>query len=358
VTGSSTVENISPGLRVEVGEIDRKLGELWSASEAGKVRASLINLVIYSEGKDAIAINTPLLAGLAADHAFRALLVQADPSANEAKIEAWITAHCHLRESGGQKEICSEQITFRLNGPAAGRLPSIVFSHLDSDLPLCLWWQGSLHANPEPELWARVDRVIVDSQSWSDPADQFAILQEIESIGRGRCAVCDLTWTRSFHLRYAIAQIFDHPAARERLSRMRHVEIRHGAGHRVTALELLGWIASRLGWQLEKNSDAMIFRQAGGENVQCTLHDGSPGGSCIGDVRFDLGEAMARVERSSDGDFYLADFTLKGHPPIAQMLPAGRERTEDILLSELGRVGRHPLFWPAIRSIAPLLRAG
>jgi len=358
VTVSSTVENISPGLRVEVGEIGRKLGELWSASEAGKVRASLINLVIYSENKDAIVLNTPLLAGLAAEHAFRALLVQADPSANEAKIEAWITAHCHLRESGGQKEICSEQITFRLNGPAAGRLPSIVFSHLDSDLPLCLWWQGSLHANPEPELWARVDRVIVDSQSWSDPAGQFAILQEIESIGRGHCAVCDLTWTRSFHLRYAIAQIFDHPAARERLAQMKNIEIRHGAGDRITALELLGWIASRLNWQLQTISDPIVFRQKDGETVQCTLHDSSRHESCIEHVRFDLGNATARVEKSDGGDFYLADFTLRGHAPIAQMLPAGRERTEDILLSELGRVGRHPLFWPAIRSIEPLLHAG
>jgi len=358
VTVSSTVENISPGLRVEVGEIDRKLGELWSASEAGKVRASLINLVIYSESKDAIAINTPLLAGLAADHAFRALLVQADPSANETKIEAWITAHCHLREAGGQKEICSEQITFRLNGPAAGRLPSIVFSHLDSDLPLCLWWQGPLHPNPAPDLWAQVDRIIVDSHSWPDPASQFSTLQEIESIGRGRCSVCDLTWTRAFHLRYAIAQIFDHAAAREHLSRIRHVEIRYGAGHRITALELLGWMASRLGWQLVTISDQPVFRQPDGQEVRCTLHDGLSGESCVGDVRFDLGDAKARVERSRSGDFYLAEFTLQGHAPIAQMLPAGRERTEDILLSELGRVGRHPLFWPAIRSIEPLLHGG
>jgi hypothetical protein len=37
------------------------------------------------------------------------------------------------------------------------------------------------------------------------------------------------------------------------------------------------------------------------------------------------------------------------------MLPAGREKTSDILLSELSRISRHPLFWPSIRAIEPLL---
>jgi hypothetical protein len=37
------------------------------------------------------------------------------------------------------------------------------------------------------------------------------------------------------------------------------------------------------------------------------------------------------------------------------MLPAGREKIADILLSELARVGRHPLFWPALKAIEPLL---
>jgi hypothetical protein len=37
------------------------------------------------------------------------------------------------------------------------------------------------------------------------------------------------------------------------------------------------------------------------------------------------------------------------------MLPAGREKTSDILLSELSRISRHPLFWPSIRAVEPLL---
>jgi hypothetical protein len=62
---------VSPGLAVEVGDIDRQLGLLWEQSDAGKVRASLVNLVIYSEAPDAMAANTPLLSEIAADHAIQ-----------------------------------------------------------------------------------------------------------------------------------------------------------------------------------------------------------------------------------------------------------------------------------------------
>lgn len=350
----TTAPSISPGLPVDVADIERQLGLLWEQSEAGKVRASLVNLVIYSESPDAIATNTPLLSAIAADHAFRALLVQGQPHAEHPGVHAWITAHCHLREAG-RKEICSEQITLQLDGPAAGRLPSIVFSHLDTDLPLYLWWQGDLHAEPEPQLWTWVDRLIIDSNSWTDPSAQFAVLREIQALGRRRCAVCDLNWTRLFNLRYAVAQIFDLHAARERLPRTETVHIEHSAGFRLTALELLGWLASRLGWVLEGGGDRTVFRRPDGGAVKFQLGETSDANACIGAVSLAFPDAEATVRRETAGDFYLAEFHSSGGESFAQLLPAGRERTPDILLSELSRVSRHPLFWPAIRAIEPLL---
>lgn len=345
---------ISPGLAVEVGDIDRQLGRLWEQSDAGKVRASLVNLVIYSEAPDAIAANTPLLAAIAADHAFRALLVQGNPGAANSAVRAWITAHCHLREAG-KKEICSEQITFQLDGPAAGRLPSIVFSHLDTDLPLYLWWQGDLHPHPDPQLWRWVDRLIVDSNSWTDPATQFHILQEIQSLGRARSALCDLNWTRLFHLRYAIAQIFDLPAARERIERIEDIEICHAPGHRLTALQLLGWMASRLGWRLDHGESAPVFCRRDGGSVGFRLLADNDSCACVASVRIACADATATVVREEKADYYLTGFSAPGLAPFAQLLPAGREKTSDILLSELSRISRHPLFWPAIRAIEPLL---
>lgn len=345
---------ISPGLPVEVGEIERQLGLLWEQADAGKVRASLVNLVIYSEMPGAIAQNTPLLASIAGNHAFRALLVQANPAAAQSGVQAWITAHCHLREAG-KKEICSEQITFQLDGSAAGRLPSIVFSHLDSDLPLYLWWQGELPAEPDTQLWTWVDRLIVDSLSWSDPCAQFRRLGEVEQLGRRRFAICDLTWTRIFNLRYAIAQIFDLPAARERLGSFRSIEICHAPGHRITALQLLGWIASRLGWRLDTNAHAAVFHRPDNGTVNFVLHEKSCDETCIANVRMEFAEGRADVTFQDNSEFYLVEFTAPGAPSCSQLLPAGRDKTSDILLSELSRASRHPLYWPAIRAIEPLL---
>lgn len=350
----NTTPTFSPGLPVEIGEIERQLGLLWEQSDAGKVRASLVNLVIYSEAPDAIAANTPLLAAIASDHAFRALLVQADPQARQSAVHAWITAHCHLRDAG-QKEICSEQITFQLDGPAAARLPSIVFSHLDTDLPLYLWWQGNLHTELEPQLWRWVDRLIVDSNTWTNPAVQFPVLQEIEALGRGRSAICDLTWARLFHLRYAVAQIFDLPAARERLPRTDAVHIDHAPGRRLTALQLLGWIASRLGWYLDHESGQTVFQRPDGGCVTFVLNEKADTTSCVSTIRLVFPDARATVQRETTADFYLAEFHGPGSESHAQLLPAGREKTSDTLLSELSRDSRHPLFWPAIRAIEPLL---
>ncbi len=350
-----TSPTISPGLPVKVGEIEQQLGRLWEQSDAGKARASLVNLVIYSEAEDAIAANTPLLSTIAADHAFRALLVEGNPKAEKSSVEAWITAHCHLRETG-QKEICSEQVTFRLDGSAAGQLPSIVFSHLDSDLPLYLWWQGALQQDPQEQLWTRVDRLIIDSSCWSQPASQFKLLEEIGVLARGRCAVCDLTWTRLFHLRYAAAQIFDISAARKRLTQLENIVIHHSKGHWVTALVFLGWMASRLGWKLDLRADQEpILRRPDGGAAHFKLVEDAATKNCLTSVAFHFGDAKATVHRQGDEEFYLIDFTSPETPPFSQMLPAGREKSADTLLSELSRGSRHPLFWPAIKAIQPLL---
>ncbi len=238
----------------------------------------------------------------------------------------------------------------------AGRLHSIVFSHLDTDLPLYLWWQGDLHAEPDPQLWRWVDRLIIDSNSWTDPAAQFRILQEIQSLTRPRSALCDLNWTRLFNLRYAVAQIFDLPAALQRLDRIENVTISHAPGYRLTALQLLGWLASRLGWRLDHGDQAPVFRRRDGGHAAFLLQEEANAPACVSSVRIALGDASASVRREQATDYYLAEFTAPGQPAFAQMLPAGRDKTSDILLSELSRISRHPLFWPAIRAIEPLLR--
>jgi glucose-6-phosphate dehydrogenase assembly protein OpcA len=151
-TPVSSEASIEPGLPVEIGRIDKELGKLWESSGDTKTRASLINLVVYTENESTLSADNEVLAAVAGRHPCRAILILGNPSAPTAQAKAWITAHCHLLGKD-TRQICSEQITFRLDGDAANALPNIVFSHLDSDLPLCLWWKADFPEPLDEKLW-------------------------------------------------------------------------------------------------------------------------------------------------------------------------------------------------------------
>src|ERR1017187_10953714 len=120
----ATAENYSPGLSVEVAKIDKELKKLWAQNEGALTRASLINLAVYSEAPGSLEKNTQLISKIARDHACRAIVIGADRNAIENRVEAWIRAHCHVSRAG-TKQICSEQLSFLLEGPCANLLPSI-----------------------------------------------------------------------------------------------------------------------------------------------------------------------------------------------------------------------------------------
>src|SRR5438874_10565309 len=136
----ATIETFSLGQSVEIGKIGQELKKLWQEGESAMTRASLINLAVYSEKSGSLEKNTQLIARITENHACRALVIGANRNSKEDRVEAWINAHCHITRAGS-KQICSEQLSFSLEGPCVKLLPSIVFSHLDSDLPLYLWWQ-------------------------------------------------------------------------------------------------------------------------------------------------------------------------------------------------------------------------
>src|SRR6266403_6132874 len=130
----AATETYSLGIPVDVGKIDQELKKLWRESEGAATRASLMNLAVYSEEPGSLNNNTQLMARITEDHACRAIVVEADCNATDDRVDAWISAHCHVSHAGN-KQICSEQISFLLKGGCTTQLPSIILSNLDSDLP-------------------------------------------------------------------------------------------------------------------------------------------------------------------------------------------------------------------------------
>src|SRR6266403_5422062 len=241
-------ENYSLGQPVEIGKIHKELKKLWQERENAMTRASLINLALYSEKPGSLEKNTQLIARIAENHACRALVIGANRNSKENRVEAWVNAHCHVSRAGN-KQICSEQLSFSLEGPCVKLLPSIVFSHLDSDLPLYLWWQDDFPEPMDPQLWAWVNRLIFDSRTWKNFGKQMRLVETAEQEAKQRIVLCDLNWTRLDKVRYAIAQFFDHPASHHHFNEMENVTVNFAPGYKSTAILLIGWLAAQLKWK-------------------------------------------------------------------------------------------------------------
>ena len=101
----------------------------------------------------------------------------------------------------------------------------------------------------DPQLWAWVDRVIYDSQTWRNFCEQMELVEPPQEEARQRIVLCDLNWMRLVHLRIALAQFFDHPVTHHHLEEINALEIEHAPGFRSTALLLVGWLAAQLEWE-------------------------------------------------------------------------------------------------------------
>ena len=351
---ATTVEpQMSAGMPVEIGKIDRELKKLWDQSGGAMTRASLINLAVYSEAPGSLAKNTELISRITENHACRAIVIGANPAAKENRAEAWISAHCHVSRAGS-KQICSEQLSFLIEGASTALLANVVFSQLDSDLPLYLWWQGELHDPMDPQLWAWVDRLIYDSQTWSNFGPQMQRIETAQAEAKQRVVLCDLNWTRIVHLRLALAQFFDCPGSDRQLSAIDAVEVDFAPGFRSTAVLLVGWFAAQLGWETKgAEGEALVFNNSAGKRVEAKLREKS--GEAINRYVVRSGQTEFAVSHSAGSDLLEVDVTVDEKRRMHQLMPAGKNDPVELMTEELMRGGPHRVYLRAVNCVRSLL---
>ena len=347
-----TLPTLGAGLPVALGEIDHQIKQLWEQSGNVATRASLMNLAVYCEGEEAMRLNTARIGRISQDHPCRGILIGVEPGEGESQVEAWIGAHCHLTRAGA-KQTCCEQITFRLTGPESHSLiPSIVFSHLDSDLPLYLWWQGEFPRPLNRQLWTWVDRIIFDSSQWRDQCAQLELLRESLNLSgmKSRIILCDLNWARSLYFRQAVSSTFDHPGLLPFLEKLDRVQITHAPGCRSTALLFLGWLASRLEWPAAANGDGFLREDGTRLETEIIEAAGAPLGVC----ELTAGNARFRFYREADSAFIHSEVDDGSGHQTQRLFPAGRDTLDDLVDEELSRGGRHRVYLQAL-SVAETL---
>ncbi|HUF61914.1 MAG TPA: glucose-6-phosphate dehydrogenase assembly protein OpcA [Verrucomicrobiales bacterium] len=332
------------GQPVAVSKIESYLRESWEASETS-CRASLYNLVLYTQQEDSLESNTVILSQIAREHACRALLVCAPPHQARREARAWVTAHCaYDRES--RSSICSEQITFVVRGFNPSDIASIVFPHLLSDLPLVFWWQGDLNEHFTSPLSRHIDRFLFDSSGWANP--RRCVLQLLDRHHRRHkpFILHDFTWARTFAFRLALAACFEEPEARTQLDEIQRVQVVHGPDGAAMAQLFLAWIASRTGWICSGwKGQTLRLRSAPGSQIECDLVARPEPGALL-EVTLESPHGEFRLAR---GDRFVERTSRLWGQASRSLFPLQPDDSAALVSQILGRGGNNAVYLAVLR---------
>ncbi len=250
----------------EVGKLEAELSALWRTAggdpvaESAVTRARAFTLLIFVESEDAAREVSNLVAEVTRQNPCRTIIMTVEPQASPAGLKAWVSAHCHL-PIGGEKQVCSEQVTLQARGDNGRELVSVVVPLLVSGLPVHLWWRAGSFSPPSyfDQVLRATNHVIVDSARFPPVGTHLQDLANWIRVFAGRTRVTDLNWSRITPWRELLAQCFDSPNSRPYLERISTVRIEYEMEsarlltQRAQGLLLMGWLASRLGWEFVRS---------------------------------------------------------------------------------------------------------
>ena len=176
-------------------------------------------------------------------HASRTVLCAVERGRDH--LDAWASMHSDVDlEEPGQFALTHEDIEVDVGPRHLPDLATIVDPLLVSDLVTVVW---SPHGHPEAvdALLGLADVVLLDSVEDAEVGAALARVAELAA----RAYVVDLAWLRSTPWRERIAATFDPPDLRPALWQLGAVTVEHRPDSVAAALMLVGWLASRLGWQ-------------------------------------------------------------------------------------------------------------
>ncbi|MBA3532706.1 MAG: glucose-6-phosphate dehydrogenase assembly protein OpcA, partial [Ardenticatenales bacterium] len=248
------------------------------------------------------------------------------------------------------RSLCAEQIRLHAAGRARERLPGAVRTLLTANLPVVLWWALPPEFDSElyEELARLADRVFLDSSTLPGGFSLQTLSGEWVNPHTS-----DLNWSRLTSWREMIAQLFDSPANRDHLATLDKVHIETGEGRSAGWL-LAGWLASRLGWQVEHaEPESSRFRRADGEGVQLSL---STHTEPLGLIRVTLEGGGARfvVQRVAE-DCAEGIVDLPGEAPLERMGHLTDESEAALLSRELDLMARDRVYEETLLMVRGIL---
>jgi glucose-6-phosphate dehydrogenase assembly protein OpcA len=209
--------------------------------------------VSSTQAEERRALRTCRIIG--AQHPAQAIVIREDTAAHARAIDAWIVTDVHRPDTACAVEC--EILTLHVPGAAADHVAALVDPLLISGVPTFLWWMGTPPFG-RAELYDSLrvcDALVFDSARFEEPYHAFRGLSRLISTAHHKLGLADLQWSRLRPWREAIAQFFMPSDRRAFLSGITEVGIDYagqGRGNRLAATMITGWIASSLGWRLQR----------------------------------------------------------------------------------------------------------
>ncbi len=206
-----------------------------------------------AEEKRAISEST----AIAMHHPSLVIVVRDQAEVKEGRIDASIAAPLIPAEGGADLPSHYELVTLHVRGAAASHLGALVDPLLVSGVPTNIWWLGTppFGSRELRDALQVADALVVDSGRFARPYHSFLGLADTIAHAHKRLGMADLHWARLDPWRETIAQFFAPVARRSFLSGIRSIGIDYtgqGRGNRIPSSVLVGWIASALGWKLQR----------------------------------------------------------------------------------------------------------
>jgi glucose-6-phosphate dehydrogenase assembly protein OpcA len=337
------------GQEVPLPRIASALRELWADESAG-MRASLMNFAIYSEDASSLERSTTLLSELMQEHSCRALLILNLPGQARPQARAWVTAHCQL--SHGRKSVCCEQLSFVIEGGSTDQVRNTIFAHLDSDLPLVVWWQGEVTARLDERFLSVIDSLIIDSSQWSDPGKTLRRVLEARAARTSRFSLSDLAWMRSRCMRLALAAACQNPLVLADLARVNRVTLTHHPKHRLSACMIAAWIGTQLKCQLVEGNALRLARR-GGADIDIVLKPGA--GECPVQALELAGPDLSISIGRDAGSCFVRSTTVRGGQKQEVVQPAPSDKEADLIGEQLSRLGGTTRYFEIVPLLVALL---
>jgi Glucose-6-phosphate dehydrogenase subunit len=141
-----------------------------------------------------------------------------------------------------------------------------------------------------------------------------------------------------------MAQMFDQTCTAEKLRTIKELTIVFHPEYQTTAVLLVAWLASQLGWELVEHTDADFkFAKRGAQEAVRVILQAVPG-EWVSEVRIAFREGSFDLTWS--GRFL--ECSWSDYQGVKQLLPAGGTTVADLVNEELARGGEHVTYLRAL----------